>query len=83
MQEKAVIDRFEEGFAVLLVGTKERQINVPRAQLPRGAREGHWLQVELDGDRFTSMEIDEEETAKAKERIAGKLDLLRKRGKRP
>ena len=77
--EKAVIDRFEEGWAILLVGEEERQLEIPRGELPQGAREGHWLQIKLCGERITSIEIDEGETARAKERIADKLAQLRKR----
>ena len=78
MMEKAVIDRFEEGQAVLLVGEDERRINVPRKVLPRGAREGHWLQVELEGDQLVSAVIDLEETARAKQRVMEKLERLRR-----
>lgn len=80
MLEKAVIDRFEEGQAVLLVGDQQRKMVVPRKSLPRGVKEGHWLKVELDGERLVSSAIDEEETAKVRERIAEKLERLR-RGK--
>ncbi len=75
---KAVIDRFEYGWAVLLVGDEERRVNVPRKALPRGAREGHWLQVELEGDQFVGATIDREETARARQRIADKLEQLRR-----
>ena len=77
--EKAVIDRFEEGWAILLVGDDEQQMEVPRGELPKEAREGHWLQIKLCGERITSIEIDEGETARAKERIADKLAQLRNR----
>ena len=78
MIEKAVIDRFEENMAVLLVGDKERQVIVPRKSLPAGVKEGHWLKVELDGEKLDSAIIDEEETAKVKQRIMTKLERLRR-----
>ncbi|MFO7918425.1 MAG: DUF3006 family protein [Anaerolineae bacterium] len=78
MTEKAVIDRFEEGWAVLLIGEEERRVDVPREELPSGAREGHWLRVELDGEQIVGVEIDEEETAQARERIDDKLARLRR-----
>lgn len=78
MTEKAVIDRFEDGWAVLLVGEEERRLSVPRKQLPRGVREGHWLQVELEGDTLLSATIDQEGTAQARKRIAEKLARLRR-----
>lgn len=78
MPEKAVIDRFEEEWAVLLVGEDEHRVNVLRKDLPAKAREGHWLQVEIIGDQVMSAVIDEEETADAKARIADKLARLRR-----
>jgi hypothetical protein len=78
MLEKAVIDRFEEGWAVLLVGEEERRIDVPRKDLPRGVREGHWLRVALCCDQIVDAEIDEQETRRVSERISNKLDRLRR-----
>lgn len=49
MIEKAVMGRFGEGRAVLLVGEEERQVVVPRKSLPKGAKEGLWLKYEFKG----------------------------------
>ena len=76
MIEKAVIDRFEEEQTVLLVGDDERQVVVPRKSLPKGAREGHWLKIELEGNKVLSATMDQEETARARQRIAEKLERL-------
>ncbi len=78
MKEQAVLDRFEGEMAVLLVGEQERQLHVPRKSLPRETREGTWLLVELDGDHLKSVQIDPEETERARRRIAEKLDRLRR-----
>jgi len=75
---KAVIDRFEGNNAVLSVGEENRQVIVLKKSLPKGIREGVWLQVEIEGDQLLSAKIDEEETAKMKERIAEKLERLRR-----
>lgn len=75
---KAVIDRFEGEFAVLIVGEDEQHINVLRKLLPKQAREGSWLQVEIQNREVRSALIDEEETAKAEQRIAEKLARLRR-----
>lgn len=80
MIENAVIDRFEGELAVLLVGQNARILPVPRRQLPEQAREGDWLKVDLNGDDLTSVTIDEEATARARQRIAEKLSMLRKGG---
>lgn len=75
---KAVIDRFEGEFAILSVGEDEQRINVLRKLLPKQTREGNWLQVEIQNGEVSSVVIDEEETAKAKQRIAEKLSRLRR-----
>jgi hypothetical protein len=63
---------------VLLVGDGSRRLNVSRQSLPKGIKEGTWLRVELDGDKLHSAEIDAEETERAKQRIAEKLNRLRR-----
>ena len=78
MKQQAVIDRFEGEWAVLLVGEEERRLNVPRKNLPRGAREGQWLQVELEGDQLLSASIDREATDQARQRVMEKLERLRR-----
>ena len=42
---KAVIDRFENEIAVLLVGESEEVLHVPRYFLPETAEEGSWLSL--------------------------------------
>jgi len=76
--EKASIDRFEGNLAVIIVGDEAVEKVIPKASLPRGAKEGSWLKVEFDGDRLICIEIDEEETERAKQRIAEKLKILRR-----
>jgi hypothetical protein len=75
---KAVIDRFEGEFAVLIVGEDEQHVNVLKKLLPKLSKEGSWLQVEIKNGEVVSAVMDEEETANAKQRIADKLALLRR-----
>ncbi len=75
---KAVIDRFEGKQAVLILGEGERQLNVPRTLLPKKAKEGSWLQVEIENESLLSAVLDEAETDNAKQRIAEKLERLRR-----
>ncbi len=78
MEVQAVVDRFEEDKAVLLVGEEEEQLVVSRAELPEGVKEGDWLRARIEDDVLLSATIDEEETARAKSRIADKLERLRR-----
>lgn len=78
MTEHAVVDRFEEDQAVLLVGEDEKRLVVPRVSLPIGTKEGHWLRVTIEGGRLLGAEIDEAATEAARLRIADKLERLRR-----
>lgn len=69
ISKKAVIDRFEGDYAVVLVGDEEVKLDVPRALLPQGGREGSWLKM--------SFELDPEGTRSQEEKIAGLLDKLK------
>lgn len=67
------------GIALILVtGDEQHKLNVPRKSLPRGARDGHWLQVELEGDRLLNAAIDREEKDRAPQRIRDKMERLRR-----
>ncbi len=70
---KAVIDRFEGDFAVVLFGDKEIKVDIPIELLPKGAKEGSWLNI--------SFVMDMEGTAKQEEKIRVLLEKLKKKGK--
>lgn len=46
----AVIDRFEEDKAVLLVGTAETEVVFPAAELPDGLSEGDYIRLDISYD---------------------------------
>lgn len=75
---KAVIDRFEGKYAVLILEEGKRQISVLQDLLPEQAAEGSWLQVEVENESLLSAVLDEAETDNAKQRIAEKLERLRR-----
>jgi len=80
---QAVVDRIVDGVhVVLLVGPEEEERVVPRSLLPEGVREGTWLKVRFEGDLLVWAVIDEEATKAAAERVAAKLEQLRRRGRR-
>ena len=70
---KAVIDRFEGDYAIVLFGEEEIKLDIPKTLLPEGAREGSWMNMTL--------ELDVEETKSREARIQSKLDKLKKKGK--
>ena len=75
MVQKACIDRFEGQQAVLLVD--DQPLVFPRSLLPKKAREGDWLQVEIEAGRLASVKIDPEENARRAKRIKQQLARLR------
>jgi hypothetical protein len=75
---KAVIDRFEGDYAILIVGEDEQRINVTRKSLPLKAKEGSWLQLDIVGGQPQNIRLDNKETKAAHQRIAEKLARLRK-----
>ncbi len=66
---KAVIDRFEGDYAVVLFDDEEIKIDIPKKFLPEESIEGSWLKV--------SFELDQEGTQKQKEKIQDLLDKLK------
>jgi hypothetical protein len=67
----------------LLIGDPpERELVVALAELPAQAREGQWLDIELDGDRLVRADIDQPATDDARAKVRSKLDALRRRGRK-
>jgi hypothetical protein len=75
---KAVIDRFEGSVAILLLGDTAQRMEIDRKLLPKEAREGHWLEIEIRDGKVYRAELDQEETDKRKLSIAEKLERLRR-----
>lgn len=76
--EQAYIDRFEGDYAVIMVGEEHRPMDVPRHLLPRNAREGQWLRVEIVEGQLVAAHIDTVATEAAQRRIREKLERLRR-----
>ncbi len=70
---KAVIDRFEGDYAVVLFGADEILVNIPIKLLPEGVKEGTLLNVAFD--------IDYEGEANQRKRIASMLEKLKNKNK--
>ncbi|WP_332692803.1 DUF3006 family protein [Halalkalibacter lacteus] len=81
--EKAIVDQVVDGkHAVLLVGGQEIEKVISTTRLPDGVTAGSVVKVEFHGDELVSIEADQKETTKTKERINSKMELLRERSKR-
>lgn len=78
MNVQAVVDRFEEDKAVILLGEEQDELVVDRDKLPAGTREGDWLRVEVEDDILLGSELDPAATRSAQTRIADKLERLRR-----
>ncbi|HZK34879.1 MAG TPA: DUF3006 domain-containing protein [Bacillota bacterium] len=80
---KAVIDRIENGIAVLLVGQEEKRVDIPLTRLPEGASEGSWLRVsfpdeDLDGLwKNAAFELDREGEDQQRKKISNLLERLK------
>jgi hypothetical protein len=69
---KVTIDRFEDGYAVLLVRGEECvQIDFPERLLPEGCREGDILDIEISRDV--------ESTEEARKRVSDLIEKLKKK----
>jgi len=72
MKIKAVIDRIEEGTAVLFIRPDEKdELHWPVNHLPDNAKEGDILNIII--------EVDQEETERTKERVRSLIDKLKKK----
>lgn len=76
--DSAVIDRFEEDYAVLLVTGTNVSIQVLRQYLPKDVYKGDHLIIELRDGEIVQVERDEHATEQARLRIQAKLDRLRR-----
>ncbi len=70
---RAVLDRFEGDYAVLLVEGEEVKVDWPRNYLPNGAKEGDILEINL--------RIDKQSTERQMEKISSLLDKLKSKHK--
>ena len=76
--QSAVIDRFEDDYAVLFFTDSNTPVNVLRRELPEEVNEGDYLKLELRDSHVIQVEYDSQETEEARQRIQAKLDRLRR-----
>jgi hypothetical protein len=69
---KVTIDRFEDGYAVLLIrGEEGTHIDFPAHLLPEGCKEGDILAIEISRDV--------ESTDEARQRVSDLIEKLKKK----
>jgi hypothetical protein len=74
LRVKATLDRFEDGWAVLLLSEDEGvEFELPACMLPCGCREGDILDINITRDV--------EATREATERVSGLIEKLKKKDK--
>ncbi len=76
---RGVLDRIEDGTAVILVEEKGDEFTVKEADLPVGSKEGTWFQLDFNDSGYTILAIDENATDKANETSALLLKKLQRK----
>lgn len=78
---KGVLDRIEDGFAVILIEELKEEIIISEHNLPTGSKEGTWLIIEQNNDQFRIVKIDEEATRAAFEKSKSLREQLKEKKK--
>lgn len=76
---RGVIDRFEDGIAVVLAGEDEEEFLVPVRDLPQGAVPGDWLAIIVEKGRLRALSVDRELTARRRALVQEQRDRLKRR----
>lgn len=76
--KQGVIDRIEDGWAVIYLLNQDEPIHVERGRLPAHCKAGGYLQLIFEGDTIVSMKKDDAATEAARARIQSKLEILRR-----
>ena len=59
----AYVDRFEEAYAVLLLGDAMRKVNFPRDFLPADVGEGDYIKISIERDAAATAAAEDEALA--------------------
>jgi hypothetical protein len=74
----AYLDRFtDNNQALILVESLQKEFHVPTSSLPTGSNEGSWLLVDIQGDKVTSLQLDEQKTSDMKRDTQNRLQRLK------
>ena len=76
--QRAVIDRITDDWAVLLIGDKEQERRVKADELPDGAKEGSIVTVRVTGLRVEVLEVDDAATEEKRSGMQDRLGRLKR-----
>lgn len=79
---KGVLDRIEDGLAVILIEELEEQFTIRTEDLPENSEEGTWFTLKKEGENYVIVAIDKELTQQQQQKASSLLEQLRskKRG---
>ena len=78
---KAMVDRIEEGKAVLLIQDLDKEWIIEKNQLPQGSKIGDWLTLQITEGRISDMTIDQALTQEKKKTATDLLTSIHKQPK--
>lgn len=78
---KAMLDRIEEGKAILLIQDVEKEWIIDKNYLPHGSNIGDWLTIQITEGRISDMMIDQALTQEKKKIADDLLTSIRKQPK--
>ncbi len=78
---QGVLDRIEDGIAVILVEEKGDEFTIAEHDLPAGSEVGTWFQLTYEDAGYTILAIDEVATGKESQTSALLLKQLQQRKK--
>lgn len=79
---KGVLDRIEDGLAVILVEEKGDEFTISAHELPVGSKEGTWFELAYEDGGYFIHSIDEQATKKHDEASNFLLTKLQQKKKR-
>ena len=76
--QRAVIDRITDDWAVLLIGDQGQERRVKADELPDGAKEGSIVTVRVTGLRVEVFEVDDAATEEKRSEMKDRLGRLKR-----
>ena len=78
-KHEGVLDRIEDGKAVILVESIGKEFLIDESRLPEGSVEGMWFNLTIVADDIKEISIDHQITESREQQVNEKLNRLRKK----